>query len=30
MSQQAVDKLYNDRQIRLWVVYVDSFSGKTR
>lgn len=26
--QQAVDKLYNDRHIRLWVVYVDSFSGQ--
>ena len=26
--QQAVDKLYNDRRIRLWVVYVDSFSGQ--
>ncbi len=26
--QQAVDKLYNDRQIRLWVVYVDTFSGQ--
>jgi chromosome segregation ATPase len=27
--QQAVDKLYNDRKIRLWVVYVDTFSGKS-
>lgn len=26
--QQAVDKLYNNRHIRLWVVYVDTFSGK--
>jgi hypothetical protein len=26
--QQAVDKLYNDRHIRLWIVYVDSFSGQ--
>jgi len=26
--QQAVDKLYNDRKIRLWVVYVDTFSGQ--
>jgi uncharacterized membrane protein YgcG/predicted nucleic acid-binding Zn-ribbon protein len=26
--QQAVDKLYNDRHIRLWVVYVDTFSGR--
>jgi uncharacterized membrane protein YgcG/predicted nucleic acid-binding Zn-ribbon protein len=26
--QQAVDKLYNDRRIRLWVVYVDTFSGQ--
>jgi uncharacterized membrane protein YgcG len=25
--QQAVDKLYTDRHIRLWVVYVDTFSG---
>lgn len=24
--QKAVDKLYNDRHVRLWVVYVDSFS----
>jgi len=26
--QSAVDKLYNDRKIRLWVVYVDTFSGQ--
>ena len=26
--QQAVDKLYNDKHIRLWVVYVDTFSGQ--
>jgi predicted nucleic acid-binding Zn-ribbon protein len=26
--QQAVDKLYNDRHIRLWVVYVNTFSGQ--
>jgi uncharacterized membrane protein YgcG/predicted nucleic acid-binding Zn-ribbon protein len=26
--QQAVGKLYNDRHIRLWVVYVDTFSGQ--
>jgi uncharacterized membrane protein YgcG len=26
--QQAVDKLYSDRHIRLWVVYVDTFSGQ--
>ncbi len=25
--EQAVDKLYTDRRVRLWVVYVDSFSG---
>lgn len=25
----AVDKLYADRHIRLWVVYVDNFSGQT-
>jgi predicted nucleic acid-binding Zn-ribbon protein len=25
---QAVDKLYTDRRIRLWVVYVDTFSGQ--
>ncbi|OBA62979.1 hypothetical protein A5647_06555 [Mycobacterium sp. 1100029.7] len=24
----AVDKLYNDRHIRLWVVYVEDFSGQ--
>ncbi|WP_179472568.1 TPM domain-containing protein [Mycolicibacterium vinylchloridicum] len=27
--QQAVDTLYRDRHIRLWVVYVDSFAPKT-
>ena len=27
--QQAVDQLYNDRRVRLWVVYVDSFSDRT-
>jgi uncharacterized membrane protein YgcG len=27
--QHAVDKLYNDRRIRLWVVYVEGFSGQT-
>ncbi|HTI77218.1 MAG TPA: TPM domain-containing protein [Mycobacterium sp.] len=26
--QQAVDKLYNDQHLRLWVVYVDTFSGQ--
>ncbi len=26
--QSAVDKLYTDRHIRLWVVYVDTFSGQ--
>jgi chromosome segregation ATPase len=26
--QSAVDDLYNTRRIRLWVVYVDSFSGQ--
>jgi uncharacterized membrane protein YgcG/predicted nucleic acid-binding Zn-ribbon protein len=26
--QQAVDRLYTDRRIRLWVVYVDTFSGQ--
>ncbi|MGH3674667.1 MAG: TPM domain-containing protein [Mycobacterium sp.] len=26
--QQAVEGLYNDRRIRLWVVYVDTFSGQ--
>ena len=25
---QAVTTLYNDRRVRLWVVYVDSFSGQ--
>ncbi|BBY37899.1 UPF0603 protein [Mycobacterium mantenii] len=25
----ALDKLYTDRHIRLWVVYVDNFSGQT-
>ena len=25
--EQAVDKLYSERQVRLWVVYVDSFAG---
>lgn len=25
----AIDKLYTDRHIRLWVVYVDNFSGLT-
>ncbi|HKV18703.1 MAG TPA: TPM domain-containing protein [Mycobacterium sp.] len=25
--EEAVDKLYNDRRARLWVVYVDSFDG---
>ncbi|MHA3020835.1 TPM domain-containing protein [Mycobacterium sp. BMJ-28] len=25
---QAIDKLYNDRHVRLWVVYVDTFSGQ--
>lgn len=25
----AVDKLYTDRTVRLWVVYVDSFSGQS-
>ena len=24
---QAIDKLYADRKVRLWVVFVDSFSG---
>ena len=28
MSSSAVDKLYNDRRVRLWVVYVDTFSGQ--
>lgn len=27
--QAAIDKLYADRHIRLWVVYVDVFSGQT-
>jgi hypothetical protein len=27
--QSAVDQLYNDRRIRLWVVYVDTFSGQS-
>ena len=27
--QQAVDKLYNDKRIQLWVVYVTDFSGQT-
>ncbi|OBJ33815.1 MULTISPECIES: TPM domain-containing protein [Mycolicibacter] len=27
--QNAIDKLYADRHIRLWVVYVDVFSGQT-
>ncbi|NDJ89084.1 TPM domain-containing protein [Mycolicibacter kumamotonensis] len=27
--QAAIDKLYTDRHIRLWVVYVDVFSGQT-
>ncbi|MDA3662268.1 TPM domain-containing protein [Mycobacterium xenopi] len=26
--EAAVDKLYSDRHIRLWVVYVDTFSGQ--
>lgn len=26
--QNAIDRLYNDRRIRLWVVYVDNFSGQ--
>jgi hypothetical protein len=26
--QSAVDRLYTDRRIRLWVVYVDNFSGQ--
>ncbi|KRE28427.1 hypothetical protein ASG82_06985 [Mycobacterium sp. Soil538] len=26
--QGAIDRLYNDRRIRLWVVYVDDFSGQ--
>ena len=27
--QAAVDKLYNDKRIQLWVVYVKDFSGQT-
>jgi hypothetical protein len=27
--QAAVDKLYNDKQIQLWVVYVKDFSGQS-
>ncbi|HEU4359891.1 MAG TPA: TPM domain-containing protein [Mycobacterium sp.] len=27
--QQAIDRLYTDRRVRLWVVYVDDFSGQT-
>ena len=27
--QAAVDKLYNDKHIRLWVVYVNDFSGQS-
>ena len=27
--KSAVDELYNDRRVRLWVVYVDTFSGQT-
>ena len=27
--EQAIDKLYNDRRVRLWVVYVDSFDGRS-
>lgn len=27
--KRAVDQLYNERQIRLWVVYVDTFSGQS-
>jgi uncharacterized membrane protein YgcG len=26
--QKAVDQLYSDRRVRLWVVYVDSFAPK--
>jgi uncharacterized membrane protein YgcG len=26
--ESAVDKLYTDRHVRLWVVYVDTFSGQ--
>src|ERR1700744_510461 len=25
----AIDKLYADRQLQLWVVYIDNFSGQT-
>lgn len=27
--QGAVDRLYNDKRLRLWVVYVESFSGQS-
>ncbi len=27
--QDAIDRLYADRHIRLWVVYVDTFAGQT-
>ncbi len=27
--QAAVDKLYNDKRIQLWVVYVKDFSGQS-
>lgn len=27
--QEAIDRLYADRHIRLWVIYVDVFSGQT-
>ncbi|MFZ0835414.1 MAG: TPM domain-containing protein [Mycobacterium sp.] len=27
--QSAINRLYSDRKIRLWVVYVDDFSGQT-
>ena len=26
--QQAIDRLYNDKRIRLWVVFVEDFSGQ--
>lgn len=26
--QEAIDRLYNDRRLRLWVVFVDDFSGQ--
>lgn len=26
--QEAIDRLYNDKRIRLWVVYVEDFSGQ--